>query len=290
MKVDIDDIFKPNFTYNDFIFSTDLEIIGDHIFSVAVPSEYPVELKKYIMTAIKSFTSGNTLNYTYNRYSESWDFNKQNTNELVDFNNKVISEITIIYKNIIEKREKIDNLKDIFGLVAAGAALLRLESSFKLSCCLLKLGYHFDGIALVKLILEQISWSYSVFKIEDQTLYKIQPSKTLTKLNSLIPWAGKLYGELNKIAHIHTSQINKIVNFDAKKISVYLSNVKHSISSSFLLFHVLDAYGIVMEYIYKDYISERDFLNKDLSIKKNRKTYKLIIKYAKEAGEIFTKY
>ena len=279
VSFDYDDLFDfPYKSKNDFLFD-DLELLGDHMYTIAIREDTPVELKRYLLTAIKAYSIGTSLNHMLKKHSNNWDFTKDTPDKFYHLNNLIIKTVGILYKRIISKRLALSNLPDIVGLYIAGAALVRLETSFKSACFLLKSGYHFDGMAIVKLIFEQTSWAYSIFEIKDNSFFKIQPAKTISTLKPFIKWAGKLYGIINDEAHISTKEIYKIPNLEEYGKSIYLNNFKFSIKSSLILLRVLDCFGIVMEYIYKDYFTSFEYLNNDFTINEKRPSFKMIKKF-----------
>lgn len=281
MTFNLKDFLEPEYNnVNDFIMEKDLELFGDNHNLIAIPNDLPDELKKYLLTAIKAHYHGLTMNHVYNRYIKDSTFTIKGSDIYYDMNKSILDTIWKIHKDMMEKMFKLENLNGTLGFEAAGAALVRLESSIRIGVFLLKSGYHFDGMTIVKLIFEQVSWAFVVHTVDDNSLYGIQPSKTISILKEFIPWAGKLYGEINEQSHIATNQIKKIILSEEGKKAVYLNNFEHSINSSFLFLKVVDCYCIIAEYIYKNYFKNFMFIDSNFMPDDKRITKNLLDKFA----------
>lgn len=246
---------------DDFILDDGYEIVEDLYRGFAVPRDSPEHLKKYMLAAHRTFYSPNkSIDYMLKTYGDSLNV----TTKYSSLHKLVYKGTAKVRKRIDEitaKRYKLKDLPDKFGLIAAGAALLRLQSSFKAALFLCDQGMSYESHCISKLILEQIAWAFAVHRIEDRKLYKIQPSKSVNKLKPMFPDIGKTYGRLNEEAHIDTKLIYQLVNFEEDGPLVVLRSMHRSLRSCLMLLQLADIYGVYMELIYKLYYSTFEYIN-----------------------------
>jgi hypothetical protein len=180
----------------------EMELIGDRRFSAAVPVWADAELKKRILGAIKSYYGNLTsVDYTIKRYGARWEF--KDATETQQF---VVKALKSIDENVSGLTTAIMNGRprpDSAGLLAAEVALLRLKSSFRSALILISQAHAFEAAAVVRLALEQIAWAYAVHKCDDQKrVLRVRPTKAVSYLKALAPFAGPLYGALSTQAHV----------------------------------------------------------------------------------------
>ncbi len=235
-------------------------ILSDPCCSIVVPRVPGDRLSRLLLAALKTYTAGfKSVDYVFNKYIGNVNLSGEpNYFEKLLLN--TIAEIRENYEAIVEKHFSLNDLPDIPGLVAAGAALIRLNSSFKSACFLIQQGLPFEAMCVSKLIMEQCAWAYVVHSIKNGDFFKIQPTSCIARLKELFPKFGHLYGELNKNAHIDPKVIHRLVRFKDNKVSVVLVNPSESLAASLYLMILVDIYGLVMEFIYKNYLKKFDFL------------------------------
>ncbi len=284
------DFFEPEYNnINNFIMEKDLELLGDSRNLIAIPDNLPDDLKKYLLTAMKAHVLGLTMDHVYNRYTKDSTFPKKHSDIYYDLNKSILDSIWQLHTDMMERMLKLENLNGSLGFEAAVAALVRLESSFRIAVFLLKSGYHFDGMSIVKLIFEQVSWAFAVCTVDDDSMYNIQPSKTITKLKDFISWAGILYGNINDESHIATNQIKKITLLEEGQKRVFLNNYEYSIDSSFLFLKVTDCYCIIAEYLYKNCFKDLIFIDNNLMPNDKRVSKKLLDNFANKIYKLKSK-
>jgi len=282
----------------DFIFDG-YSIISNSNFSIAVPKDCPERLQKRLGAAIQSYFGGfKSIDYVLKMYGHLWDvsdYESKVDKKLILLDKKVhfiLNSAKDIYMSVYNKRSNLKNLPDKIGLVAAGLSLMRLISSFKASSFLIEKGYNFEAMCINKLILEQIAWAYKVHRIENDNVFKIKPPSSITSLrNSLYPNAGKVYGFFNKHAHMEPTVLHQVLNFDGEEMKVILLRKDISLITGYYLMILADIYGICMEYVYKDFFSEFDFLKHNskggYTPKKSRKSAKLLKKAMQDVVNLF---
>lgn len=63
-------------------------------------------------------------------------------------------------------------------------------------------GALFEALAIARMMLEQIAWSYAIStSLDDNAIHKISATSSITKLKHVCSFAGKLYGWLSEHAH-----------------------------------------------------------------------------------------
>jgi hypothetical protein len=230
----------------------DFEVFGDHKIAIAVPPGTPAELKKRILAAAKSYHLGiKSIDYVLKKYGPYWDLAielSRNQELLRGILRDVINEIRQTRKWM----DKIENKPDKVGLFAAGAALIRLETSFKAAKALIRRGYNFEALGICRLILEQIAWAYSISELEDETVFETNPTKSVAALKRLLPNIGRVYGRLSDEAHILPRLTPRYIRFKEPCPQVVLATTEEGAWSALILLQLADAFSIVAEYIYRE--------------------------------------
>ena len=192
----------------------ELDFIYDHLFTLGVPYNSDPEFKKYVFAAAKAFFLGiRSIDYTLKKYGRDWNFDTEPTELDKRFRNVA----KLIKNHLRDNKNRIRSIKgkaDMPGSFAAGAALIRLSSSFKSALILAKLGFFFEAACICRLILEQLAWAYSVFDLEDKSLFNTSVTKSVSNLKKLIPFSGQLYGTLSELAHISPKYTKEYIHFE----------------------------------------------------------------------------
>jgi hypothetical protein len=262
----------------------DLEIIGDHMFALGVPSHMPPMFKKYVFAAAKAYHLGNRIDYVLKTYGDDWDFSNTPDKE----GKLVLNIITKIKEHIssaIRFVRSITNKPDKPQLFAAGAALFRLQSTFQAVMITIRQGLHFESAGLERLILEQLAWIYTIhnLNIDRDEFFKIQPSKCITGFKQIFPYAGELYGLLSESGHIMPHTILRYITMENGDLTVHIASSKYAKYDAYHLLLLCDMYVVLSELIYADLLkkfrhisrkSKREFHPKD-----NRPMIKILSRY-----------
>jgi len=72
------------------------------------------------------------------------------------------------------------------GLFASEAAMTRLRRTFECAAFLLMQASIYEVSALMRLALEQIAWSYAVHGIDDERLFSLSPTRSISKVKELV--------------------------------------------------------------------------------------------------------
>lgn len=111
-----------------------------------------------------------------------------------------------------------------FGTFAASIALQRLVTSVLGAHLLYRIGLNFEGDAVARHVLEQIAWAVAAAELDDEEqLRQLSPTRAVSKLKPLAPYAGPLYGRLSETTHASLTQHRRVVRSEGETLSVLLA-------------------------------------------------------------------
>jgi hypothetical protein len=230
-----------------------------------------------------------SIDYVLKEYGPYWDLEielSRNQEVLRDILRDVVDQI----RQTREWMDKIEDKPDKVGLFAAGAALIRLETSFKAAKALIKRGYNFEALGICRLILEQIAWAYSVHELEDEMVFEINPTKSIAELKKLLPNVGRVYGLLSDEAHILPRLTPRYIRFKEPCPQVVLATTEEGTRSAFVLLQLADAFSIVAEYIYRELAPAFSHIVKDRNgkycVNGSRASSQVISRYKSELSSL----
>jgi hypothetical protein len=236
----------------------DLQLLGDWTFVVGVPWYFPEEFKRYVFAGAKAACLGNrSIDYTLKRYGGNWkEFDlDSDTKLLYDATDAVKREIM----SVLEYAKSIANKPNHHGVVAAAMAVVRLQQSFAIANLTIREGLHFETNAIQRVILEQLSWCYAIRGLEDE-VFQVKPQKCIGKLRKLYPEAGWLYGDLSATSHMHPERTCRYVQVLNGELAVLLTQRNWSALDAFLSLILADLFGVVVESLYADVITQPRYL------------------------------
>lgn len=233
------------------------DLYGNHGLAIAAPRGLPKSCGLKLSGAVFAYTLGiSSVDYTIKNYLGKAHRQKKHT--LTDpWSNKQLELSKSGVSQVLKAQSELRDLPDRFGLVAAGAALIRLESSFASSSLLIRLGHNFEAATVMKLILEQLGWALRVHEIADDSLFKIPPSECISNLKKLLPMAGSFYGVLNEEAHLKPELIKRFIELSKSETSasVRVRDRSYSILTSFMHLCLADVFCVVLESVYREHLS-----------------------------------
>lgn len=234
----------------------DMQLVGDRLMAIAVPYAAPDALKRKVFAAMKAHVGGyQSIDYVLKKFSASWTFPKRTDEKIVlhEFLRDVKREARRVSKLIATGPVRPEHA----GLMAAEAALIRLESTFFATALLLKQRLAFETMALCRLILEQLSWAYTVHTFEDiDGVIELKPTKCVSNLKRALPYVGKVYGYLTKHAHMDPKTHSRYLGFEDDMAVVRYPSPGFINDVVYAVLIMTDAYRIVSEYVSWDYLTE----------------------------------
>lgn len=233
--------------------------IGDNHFIFAAPDNIPADLEIKMLAAVKAYVNGyRSVDYVLKTYGDNWNLIgklKENPdNSLYD----------LLYKSLCEVGKVCDWWANAekngatSGIILAGAALMRLQSSFRVASLLIRLGYVHEAASILRIILEQIAWAYKVHGLSDQDdPLRVPTKKAITSLKELFPDSiGNLYSLLSAYTHISDEDARSFL-VPEKNGEDWLVIRKTHEPGGFLILIFLqlaDTYYIVSEYVHRNYV------------------------------------
>ena len=238
----------------------DMQLVGDNQFVIGFPRYFEDKFKRRVYAAAKSFFLGlSSVDYTFKKYSHFWSF--ENEDENMEFIYSGTTEVKRIVISHLDYFMNIEKKLDRPSLFACSAALVRLQSSFKASILTIQSGLHFETMALERIILEQLSWIYTIYDKPDMTHFDFKPNKCITKLKDYIPYAGNLYGIFSDYTHISPSTTLEYIKASEENgLKIVLTDLNSIKQDVIYLLILSDMLGLIGEYIYSDFIKEFKFI------------------------------
>ena len=249
-SINLDDLLGPVTNYD----LDEIEIIGDHIFSAAVPFNASKQFKKNVLAAMKAYSGGyKSIDRVLKRFGDFWEF-RDPSDEKRNFY-QILREVKQEIESVINEIGCINIQPDNIGHRLAREALVRLKASFRSSTLLISQGYFFEPMAICKLILEQIAWSYSTFDINnEQKIRLLKPTKTISHLKKIIPYIGNLYGSLNIVTHMDPEyDHNYSLEIDNGIILINYNIPDKKYLAIYFLILIADLFRIISEYTFRSY-------------------------------------
>ncbi|HCX20628.1 MAG: hypothetical protein CMB80_18715 [Flammeovirgaceae bacterium] len=251
-------IFDDDFLYDGF------QKFGVGGMISAIPHYSSLQYKKNLAIAMMASRGGfSSLDYVKKRFGNTLKINEIELSEP----HQIIFEINKYVKQYVNTlSQRIDQIPDktypdTFGYLVASVALRRLRTSFKLARFSLFEGFRIESMCIIKLILEQCTWAYSVYNLTNEKVNTIQPSKSINNFKSVYPNIGKIYGEINEVSHLSTSRIRELVDIKDEEIWIKLTSPKDTLHTSLILLLATDIYCITSEIIFKKLLPTVDFIN-----------------------------
>jgi len=254
----------------------DFELLADHMFGVGVPVGSPLQFKKMVFAAGKTYMLRNkSIDRVLKRYGRAWFTGAYPEHsilfqEIAEFERKAV-------EKEIERFQSLPNKADHHGLFMAGCALLRLETSFSVARMLLRQHYWIELASIEKLIFEQICWCYCIRHLQGDPLYEVSPTSAVKGFKILYPDAGRIYGFLNDISHVSPRRSKDYLDLtDIKSPGVFLGSARQTAKCAYLLLFLVDMFQVCSEYVYRDYHKRLLYTargkNGELCLKTKRKT------------------
>jgi len=261
-----------------------IAFIGDNRFMFAVPDNTPSDLQMKMVAAVKAYFEGyHSIDYVLKTYGDQWN-SEENQGE-----NSDAPPCDLLYKALCEVDKvcdwwtSVEKVNGTAGIVVAGAALLRLQSSFRVASLLIRLGYVHEAASICRIILEQVAWAYRVYSLSDQDDPLRIPTKgSVSCLKQLFPEVGRLHNLLSAYTHISDEDARSYLSPDSSGQD-WIVTRKTNEQDGFLIFifiQLADCYYVVSECVHRQYVqnpkSIRMIKNGEFEIVDDRPMAKLV--------------
>lgn len=228
----------------------DYDILSIQSLSAAVPHKTTESFRHFIWAAMATYAFGNkSIDHVMKQYDSIWQRYKTG---IFEKNPRIL-----LLREMVEKVEALANrlentdVGDSLNRICAKASLIRLEASFKSAYGLIRKEYLFESSAVIRLILEQLGWAYTVSSSDQTEISNINPTKCISNLKNIFPDAGKLYGELSEWAHIDPSFVSDYERFHKENIPVVRRSDHNSLLVGVHLMCLSVVYINTVQKIYK---------------------------------------
>lgn len=240
----------------------DYEIIGDEIISIGVSRDAHINLKKNLLASIMAERLGSkSVDNIRNEYQGNWKFPsfQDRYDELFS---QIISCVKDEVGNMLIKIESFDKVNST-GLVISRSVLYRLQNSFKSALLLARRSYSIEVLNICRLILEQIAWAYEIHTFDEERIIKTNPTKSIGKFKAFYYTAGSFYGDLSSNAHVSPELTPGYITIMPNTTRIILSSKHTQIKCLYDLLVLTDIFCCTCEFVFKDFVTEFLFLNKE---------------------------
>lgn len=210
----------PIFSYEDYDFS--FPGIG---FPIGLKSTYPEEFVRRIAAAAISYQMQySRIDYTYNTYLKDKSYDMEDGSRLDLRMARSVQSACSLIEKLLHSLPPPQGRRS--GEFISEWTFLRTPFSvrFLLSCS--QKGVIFEAVAIARILLEQIAWAVEISRLDDlSAIQKTDATRTVGKLNAIVPVAGRLYGWLSDHAHWAYGAHIKAMDFrDGRTASVFASS------------------------------------------------------------------
>lgn len=240
----------------------DFEVVSTSAYMALIPTMAKSDIfRENVQTVVLASTLRlNSLDYTKKKYVAN--SNLPNQKKETDY---YISAYKLAKHHIevaMATLETESRPKPSFGVFRASVALERLVSSFFSTHVLYSLGNAYEGHAVARLILEQIGWAYQAAPLDNlEEIKAIKTTKSISRLTSFYPNAGKLYGFLSKKTHIDYDSHHEFIKIEDDRNVVVLGQDRTAEYAKVLLV-LADIFVAVWEFSQYDYLPSVESVEK----------------------------
>lgn len=163
---------------------------------------------------------------------------------------------------MLDYLKAIENKPNHHGVVAAAAAIERLQQSFAFANSAIRERLHFEANAIQRVILEQLSWCYAIRDI-DEDVFARKPQGCIGELCKLYPNAGSLYGDFSVVCHVHPDTTLRYLEVIEGEVIVSLTQPTWAALDALLQLKLADMFGAIAESLFIRFISKSRYLDID---------------------------
>jgi hypothetical protein len=255
---------------------------------ILIPEYFSLTQEKYLIASqMTLYLQNKSVDYFLKRYCQDYEEKRENSQDEKD---RILTEALSFIKAqnaiIFNKLSGIDfKDQDNTGVFASTVAFHRLQTTYKSIHYHLKFGYYFESMMSLRLLLEQLAYSYCAVKSGKENPKEfLSPTKAITGLKKLIPDVGKLYGILSKLSHIDTVTVGKYINDENGKVAVIQHSLELVMEALLYYLRIIEIQHVVFEYCFKDFLKVFNFIevNNDLQVS-------IPLEFKKSIAELFAK-
>jgi hypothetical protein len=201
-------------------------------YQIGVDRGYPAELRKRISAAVLSYCMQlSSVDYTRKRYLQNADYSHEEEEHDgfrfdIRIRRTVRLELEALYFAHSFGKEKYKG-EPLAGLVVGNATLARLPFAMGRAISEADRGALFEAIAIMRMIVEQLSWVAAISSLDDSSEIRSTPvTGSLKYLRDHVPFSGRLYGWMSDHAHWSFSAHTKAIDLSSNQILLANSRFK----------------------------------------------------------------
>ena len=195
----------------------EMEVLSSHLFSVGVPVRADPEFKAFVFAAAAAHSLGNrTVDSHLRRKRDA--LIESFAAPPATRRGRLAALLGDVRECAEHRIAQLSNacLEDAaVGLRTAANTLIRLESTFRAASQLIRLGFAFEAEAVIRLGFEQVAWAQAIADATSPEDIQATPVKrTVQRLQSFLPDAGRIYNRLSDLAHMAPSTHARFLGAD----------------------------------------------------------------------------
>lgn len=146
------------------------------------------------------------------------------------------------------------------GVFASSVALEKLRGTFEAAHLLYFNGSLFEGLAVSRLIVEQLAWATAVCRLESaDDIRRIKPQSQIAVLKGLLPGAGRYYGSLSEFVHYDAEKHSYFLSLHSSgQLKLITAHAALAWSAGLGLLELADMFSIVFEHTQWDFMRSRE--------------------------------
>jgi hypothetical protein len=233
----------------------DFDAVATRLHAVLISKNAPAQLRTNLQASLVATTLAlSSVDYARRRY----------VNEIIDGNENLAktsyAEAYRCAKSYIGRlRARITTEgrpEPEVGVFASSIVLERLSASFFCAHLLYSLGHRYEGHSISRLILEQVAWAYQAHCQQNvDAIQRIETTRSISKLKTILPQVGRLYGFLSAKTHIDYDSHREFLQA-GDGVNIIQHAQREFIEYTDVLLQLADFFGVVWEVSQRDYLTE----------------------------------
>lgn len=181
---------------------------------------------------------------------EDGDYSVREEYLISDFITSIVTGAAKEFSKVIRNNPEL-NKKNQIVYITMG----RLPATFQSVAILIKNGFFYETICLFRVILEQISYSYTCCQSSDDKVDKLKPESTIKEFKKFFENAGRLNGYFSSFIHHNKKMWHEFI--DEENFIVPRSGIRSKENVIFMVF-LAEVYIAVLSEAYKQYHNNRE--------------------------------
>lgn len=224
-------------------------------FAWAVPRWMPAETKRRMLASVKSTQGGYSgVDYLLKRHGGKWDVEADNRSDVRRSADEMLSLSLRLVEDTAKWWTSVKDKEGTLGHFAAGAALLRLTTTFRSASLLNQLAHPYEAAALLRMALEQIAWAHAVSGRDDPQVLETSATKAVGPLKRVMPEAGLVYGLLSDWTHVGESWHTAFVRAESGDFRIVQKETQYACFLAWIQLRLADVYRSVSELNYHEFV------------------------------------